>query len=212
METRLVYVFATAALLLQPMATLAAEVELVPPIDSTGATENTDDLMDMSLNDLMNVTVTTTSKGEEKISDAPGVISVMSRDELKRFGARTLKDVLTRMPSTALSAIYMTERSTVAIRGDQLSPASNHILLLINGVDDHAGLKLLTDTFSQAPGLFGTAGDNMASADRCHFIFHGSEPESSPQIYEIDGKALIIILMSSPEANVQGRVPERRRS
>jgi outer membrane receptor for ferrienterochelin and colicins len=90
-------------------------------------------LMELSLADLLNLTVITTSKLEEKLSEAPGVISVVTRDEIERFGARTLKDILLRMPSTALSAIYMTERSTVAIRGDQLSPASNHILLLING-------------------------------------------------------------------------------
>jgi outer membrane receptor for ferrienterochelin and colicin len=133
METRLIYVFTAAALLLQPMATLAEEVELAASNDSTGVTETNDDLMDLSLDDLMNVTVTTTSKAEEKISDAPGVISVMSRDELKRFGARTLKDVLMRMPSINLSTTYLSDRSCVSIRGDQINAAANHILLLING-------------------------------------------------------------------------------
>ncbi|HAJ79594.1 MAG TPA: hypothetical protein DCO75_07465, partial [Fibrobacteres bacterium] len=95
--------------------------------------DTTDQLMELSLADLLNVKVTTTSKTEEKLSEAPGVISVVTHDEMERFGARTLKDVLMRMPSFALSSIYMTDRSSVAIRGDQISPAANHILLLING-------------------------------------------------------------------------------
>ena len=95
--------------------------------------ETSDESVDLSLTDLLNVKVVVASKTEEKISEAPGVISVVTRDEMERFGARTLKDVLMRMPSFALSAIYMTDRSSVAIRGDQLSPAANHSLLLING-------------------------------------------------------------------------------
>jgi outer membrane receptor for ferrienterochelin and colicins len=81
----------------------------------------------------LNIKVTTASKTEEKLSDAPGVISVVTRDEMERFGARTLKDVLMRMPSFALSSMYMTDRSSVSIRGDQLGVTASHILLLING-------------------------------------------------------------------------------
>ncbi len=97
------------------------------------AADSTTVLMEMDLNDLLNMQVTTTSKQAEKISDAPGVISVVTRDEMERFGARTLKDVLLRVPSVALTTIYMTDRSTVAVRGDQLNPAACHTLLLING-------------------------------------------------------------------------------
>ncbi len=101
-------------------------------VDNASMASSTDDLMEMSLEDLMNVTVTTTSKTEEKLSDAPGVISVVTRDEMERFGARSLRDVLMRMPSVNLSAFYMTDRSAVTIRGIQYS-SPNHILLLING-------------------------------------------------------------------------------
>lgn len=97
------------------------------------ATDSTTDLMEMNLDDLLNMQVTTTSKKAEKISDAPGVISVVTRDEMERFGARTLKDVLLRIPSFALTTIYMTDRSSIAARGDQLNAAACHTLLLING-------------------------------------------------------------------------------
>ena len=90
-------------------------------------------LMELSLADLFNITVTTTSKAEEKLSEAQGVISVMTQNEMKRFGARTLKDVLMRMPGTNMTTTYISDMSCVSIRGDQIHAAANHILLLVNG-------------------------------------------------------------------------------
>jgi outer membrane receptor for ferrienterochelin and colicin len=88
---------------------------------------------DMSLEDLVNVKITVASKTEENISDAPGVISVITQDQLKRFGASTLGDILKRVPSFLGTTVYMTDRSVIASRGDQVMPSSSHILLLING-------------------------------------------------------------------------------
>jgi len=79
------------------------------------------------------IKVITASKKVEKVSDAPGVISVVTKDELERFGGTTLKDILERVPSLIGSTVYMTDRSTIAPRGDQIQPSSSHVLLLING-------------------------------------------------------------------------------
>lgn len=81
----------------------------------------------------MNLEVTTASKFVEKLSDAPGVISVITKDELERFGGTTLKDILERVPSLIGSTVYMTDRSMIAVRGDQFKHSGNHVLLLING-------------------------------------------------------------------------------
>ncbi|MBN2102700.1 TonB-dependent receptor [bacterium] len=89
--------------------------------------------MDMTLEQILNMEVTTVSKSAELMSDAPGVISVLTKDEIERFGGTTLKDILERMPSLSVSTIYMTDRSTIAPRGDQVLPSSAHVLLLING-------------------------------------------------------------------------------
>lgn len=86
--------------------------------DPTTELAATDTLLELSLYDLLNLTVTTTSKTEEKLSEAAGVISVMTRDDLNRFGARTLEDILMRMPSINLSTIYLTDRSCISMRGD----------------------------------------------------------------------------------------------
>jgi outer membrane receptor for ferrienterochelin and colicins len=95
--------------------------------------QETEDLMEMSLEDLLNMDVTTASKSAEKLSDAPGIISVVTNDELQRFGGTTLRDVLERVPSLIASGANYTNRTTIAPRGDQIKQNSSHVLILVNG-------------------------------------------------------------------------------
>ncbi|MDH7599651.1 MAG: TonB-dependent receptor [Sedimentisphaerales bacterium] len=99
------------------------------------ATESSrpEDIFEMSLEELLNVEITTASKAQDRQSDAPGVVSVVTKDELRRFGGTTLRDVLERVPGLAGSTVYMTDRSMIAVRGDQISNSGVHVLLLING-------------------------------------------------------------------------------
>jgi outer membrane receptor for ferrienterochelin and colicin len=57
-----------------------------------------DSIFDLSLETLLNTDVTTASKSAEKLSDSPGIISVITKDELERFGGTTVKDILERVP------------------------------------------------------------------------------------------------------------------
>jgi outer membrane receptor protein involved in Fe transport len=86
-----------------------------------------------SLEQLLNIDITTVSKSSEKEFEAPGVISVLTHDEIRRFGGTTLADLLIRIPGLVGSSVFMTDRSTIAPRGDQLKPSSSNVLLLING-------------------------------------------------------------------------------
>ena len=95
--------------------------------------QETEDMLDMSLDDILNMEVTTASKSAEKLSDAPGVISVLSQDDLKRFGGTTLRDMLERVPGLASSGANYTNRTTIAPRGDQIKQNSSHVLILIDG-------------------------------------------------------------------------------
>lgn len=79
------------------------------------------------------IEVTTASKQEEKLSDAPGIISVVTKDEIQGFGALTLSDVLNRVTS-----MYMIHAGTFmwnvgSIRGQNISNTDNHVLILLNG-------------------------------------------------------------------------------
>jgi outer membrane receptor for ferrienterochelin and colicins len=57
----------------------------------------------------------------------------VTKDELERFGGTTLKDVLERVPSLIGTTVYMTDRTLMAARGDQVLASGSHVLLLING-------------------------------------------------------------------------------
>ena len=56
------------------------------------------DLGALDLESLLSTKVITASKFSENLADAPGVISVISQDELRRFGGTTLQEVLERVP------------------------------------------------------------------------------------------------------------------
>jgi outer membrane receptor for ferrienterochelin and colicin len=91
------------------------------------------DIVSLDLEALLNVKVTTASKFSESLSDAPGVMHVITRDELQRYNALTLSEILNRVPGLALTTASFTDRSMVASRGDQTTINSGHILYLING-------------------------------------------------------------------------------
>ena len=100
---------------------------------SQNDTIKTEELLDMSFEDLLNMEVTTASKSAEKQSDAPGIITVLTQDELERFGGTTLKDVLERVPGLISSTVSYSNRTTMVVRGDYIKQNSSHILVLING-------------------------------------------------------------------------------
>jgi outer membrane receptor for ferrienterochelin and colicin len=46
-----------------------------------------DDYFDLSLEEIMNIRITTASKSAESIKDAPAIVSVISARDIERFGA-----------------------------------------------------------------------------------------------------------------------------
>ncbi len=82
---------------------------------------------------LWDIEVVTASKHEEKLSDAPGIISVVSAEEIAAFGSTTLSDVLNRVTSTYMihAGTYMW--NIASMRGQNVSVFDNHVLILLNG-------------------------------------------------------------------------------
>jgi outer membrane receptor for ferrienterochelin and colicins len=107
----------------------------------------------ISLQELLNIQVTTASKTEEKLSDAPGVISVVTKDEIKRFGGNTLADVLDRVPSLSSMTAFFQDRSLISVRGDQYKVTSGHVLLLLNGRPVRESMEggITSETFESFP-------------------------------------------------------------
>ncbi|MGR8929696.1 MAG: TonB-dependent receptor plug domain-containing protein [Gammaproteobacteria bacterium] len=85
----------------------------------------------MSLDEILQVEVV--SKKKENKYSAAGIVSVVTRDEIDRYGGNTLADVLNRVTSVYLLSTYIWSNSTAAFRGDALTHVNNHTLVLING-------------------------------------------------------------------------------
>ena len=111
------------------------------------------DLGSLDLESLLSTKVITASKFSENLADAPGVISVISQDELRRFGGITLQEVLERVPGLSLTSAYFTDRSLVAARGDQTKINGGHVLFLINGRPTREVLEggLISDLLESFP-------------------------------------------------------------
>lgn len=122
-----------------PIAVLSAGIILLPShvfglqVESEKNTPSSGDILSLDLEQLLNVKVTTASKFSENLSDAPGVMHVITRDELQRFNGLTLAEILNHVPGLTLTTASFTDRSMVASRGDQTAINSGHILYLING-------------------------------------------------------------------------------
>ncbi len=90
------------------------------------------DDFDMSLEDLLNITISTASKKAEDINEAPATIYVVTQKEINERGYVNLNDVLRDLPGMQTVDNYFSEIGTQAIiRGVQ---GNNKIILLINGV------------------------------------------------------------------------------
>jgi outer membrane receptor protein involved in Fe transport len=87
----------------------------------------------LDLDSLVNTKVTTASKFSEDLADAPSVMTVVSKDELKRFGGMTLAEILGRVAGLNPASGPFPDRSIIAVRGQQSSVSGSHVLILING-------------------------------------------------------------------------------
>jgi outer membrane receptor for ferrienterochelin and colicins len=90
------------------------------------------DLSDMSLEQLSQMTVYSASKHEQSVSDAPSSVTVITADEIQRYGYRTLADILETVRGFYIT--YDRYQSYVGVRGfGRLGDWNSRILLLVDG-------------------------------------------------------------------------------
>src|SRR5580765_1534018 len=92
---------------------------------------STNSLADLSLENLVNLKVTSVSKKEEHLNDAAAAIFVLSNDDLRRSGATTVADALRLVPGLQVAAIDSSEFA-VSARGFN-SQFANKLLVMIDG-------------------------------------------------------------------------------
>ena len=102
--------------------------------------EDVNYLSELSLEELMNVNVVTASKSEEKISDAPGIITTITSKEIEQFGAINFTELLDRVVGSLNLSSTLNIQNIVSMRGDVSNDFDSHILLLINSRPFREGL------------------------------------------------------------------------
>lgn len=91
------------------------------------------DVEDLSFEDLLGVEVTAASKKSESLNDAPGIITVISRSGIDGFSARSLGDILNRIPGAIMLSANVFPSNSIEMRGQSFTPYNNHVLFLLNG-------------------------------------------------------------------------------
>ncbi|HTG01388.1 MAG TPA: TonB-dependent receptor [Nitrospirota bacterium] len=105
------------------------------------------DLLDLSIEELSTIQITTVtgaSKYEQKVTEAPSSISIITSDDIRKFGYRTLADVLRSVRSFYVT--YDRNYSYYGVRGFSRPGDFNTRVLLL--VDGH---RINDNVYDQAP-------------------------------------------------------------
>lgn len=86
-------------------------------------------LMAMSLEELMTTTVTISTNTKQTLSKAPGVVSVITSDDIKATGTTNLMEILQSVPGIYVKANLFGFKPLISFRG----ASGTNVLLMING-------------------------------------------------------------------------------
>ena len=98
---------------------------------SSSAQQSTADLGSKSMEDLMNIEVTSVSKKEEKLFQTAAAVSVITHDEIRRSGLTSIPELLRLVPGLDVARIDGTKWA-VSARGFN-GRVANKLLVLIDG-------------------------------------------------------------------------------
>jgi outer membrane receptor for ferrienterochelin and colicins len=99
---------------------------------TANAQEQKKDLGDTSLEELGSIQVYSASKHMQSASDAPSSVTVITADEIQKYGYRSLADILETVRGFYIT--YDRDYSFVGVRGfGRLGDSNNRILVLIDG-------------------------------------------------------------------------------
>ncbi len=101
---------------------------LAPP---AAPQSSSDDFANKSIEELMNVDVTTVSRKEQKLAKVPAAVYVITKEMIERSGAQNIPDLLRMAPGVHVAQVEA-DRWAISIRGFDAS-YSNKLLVLIDG-------------------------------------------------------------------------------
>jgi len=111
------------------MRSLQAQMEPVAPTEPDASSVNS--LKDLSIEDLMNIEVTSVARQPEKLQDAPSAIQVITGDDIQRSGATSIPEAL-RLADNLDVAQQNSHDWDISARGFNTDLA-NKLLVMIDG-------------------------------------------------------------------------------
>ncbi|MBN2021484.1 MAG: TonB-dependent receptor, partial [Pirellulales bacterium] len=121
----------------------ASKLDAVPADNPSDAADAATNILDMDIESLAKVDVLTStmtdpvveavSKTPEKASEAPGIVDVITHEDIEEFGAKNLYEALQWATSVHMSGSFLQRRNMASIRGNLIKHEDNHVLVLING-------------------------------------------------------------------------------
>lgn len=99
----------------------------------TAEDENSIDIFSMSFNELLNVKVITVSKREQLLSQTPGIVTVITAEQIANFGFQGLHELMSIVPGFSVSDTYW-KRAIVTGRGIAMTLYNDKMLMLVNGI------------------------------------------------------------------------------
>jgi len=110
---------------------LLAGLTVVSTQAATSSSSETEDLISLSLEELLQVTVTSVSRKPQLLTTAAAAIFVVTQDDIRQSGARTIPDVLRMVPGVQVAQV---DSSTWAVtaRGSN-GIFANKLLVLMDG-------------------------------------------------------------------------------
>jgi len=196
-----------------PIAAIAARADWGrPSVANVSAKESgqepkgVEDEQDLSLADLLNIKVVTASKSEEPIDEAPNVMYVITHDEIRRRGYKSLKDIFQIIPG------FGVDQKDIQVVGQVrgIAPNDNEkFALMING---HIINQVTEPDFFQAGGF---PLDNLESIEVIvgpGGVFYGGETLCAILnliTKKSDGNEIAVSAGSGFKTNGDGLLPNR---
>jgi iron complex outermembrane receptor protein len=110
---------------------LTTALSLLVTHGAEAATNETRNLGDLTIEQLMNESVTSVSKKETKLNQTPAAVTVITQEEIRRSGMTTLPELLRMVPGLDVARISGSQWA-VSARGFNLQFA-NKLLVLVDG-------------------------------------------------------------------------------
>lgn len=111
-----------------PVRPATAQASLVV-VSESGEEE---EALQLSLEDLFNIKITVASREEESVSEAPSVVSVFTREDIRRLGVRTVQQLLNFVPGFQANPDESDHFLSIDVRGRSTS-AAEAVLVMIDG-------------------------------------------------------------------------------